>query len=244
VTTSAGRSGLVPTRRGARLLHDGHVVSEILAAPGPTHSLFDVLAAAAVVVAGGPRLALLGFGGGSTVAALRALGWDHPLDAVDLSETGTRAFRSLAAGWAGRLNVATDEASAWLRRQRRPFDVIIEDLSVPIPGDLVMPAVCADPLPRLIAARLRPSSGVAIINCFSPGPRGWRSLLARLLAPGWSARVLLLDDFDHRLLVVGRRLLPSRAFAHRLRRVLERLGSRQARRVHVRAFAPGRRRSG
>ena len=150
----------------------------------------------------------------------------------------------MAGAWADPLDVAQEEASAWLRRQRRPFDVIVEDLSVAVPGDLVMPAVCAGPLPRLIAARLRPPTGLAIINCFSPGPHGWTDLLARLLVPGWAAHVLLLDDFDHRLLVVGRRLLPARTFARRLRQELGRLGSRQAGRVHVRSFAPVTRRSG
>ncbi len=225
-------------------MHAGHVVSEILATPGPTHTLFDVLAAAASVHARGPRLALLGFGGGGLVAALRALGWDHPIAAVDLSEVGVRAFRRFSAPWCGEVRVARDEASAWLRRQRRSFDVIVEDLSVPVPGDLVMPAVCTAPLPRLIAARLHPTHGVAVINCFSPGQAGWCGLLRTLLVPGWAAQVILPEEFDHRLLVIGPRLRAARDSARRLDQTLRRLGSRQAGRVRVRTLAHATRRPG
>jgi hypothetical protein len=52
------------TRRGARMIEGDVVLSEILARPGPTHSLFDLLAAAVTALSPGPRLAVLGFAGG------------------------------------------------------------------------------------------------------------------------------------------------------------------------------------
>jgi SAM-dependent methyltransferase len=223
------------TRRGARLLHGGHVVSEILREPGPTHSLFDVLAACAVCLGPGRRIALLGFGGGSVVAPLRAMGGGHALRAVDLSLPAWRAFRALGGTWAGDLRVTIGEASAWLRRQRA-FDAVIEDLSLPVPGDLVMPGVCFDPLPGLIAARLRPG-GVAVVNAFTPPAGDWNRLLRRLLVRGSRAQVVLLADFDHRLLLLGRRLPPARSVARRIRAALETIDSRQAERFSVRSFA-------
>ena len=72
------------TRRGARIIDDDVVLSEILARPGPTHSLFDVLAAAVAAFAPGPRFAMLGFAGGGMIAPLRAMGCDIPVRAVDL----------------------------------------------------------------------------------------------------------------------------------------------------------------
>ena len=59
---------IVRTRRGARIVDDDVVLSEILAKPGPTHSLFDLLAAAVATLAPGPRFAMLGFAGGGIVA--------------------------------------------------------------------------------------------------------------------------------------------------------------------------------
>ena len=41
------------TRRGARIIEDDVVLSEVLAQPGATHSLFDVLAAAVGTLAPG-----------------------------------------------------------------------------------------------------------------------------------------------------------------------------------------------
>jgi SAM-dependent methyltransferase len=247
---NAARAGaeLLITRRGARLWQSGHVVSEILARPGPTHSLFDVLAACAVVLAPGPRLAMLGFGGGSLVAPLRALGWGQAIDAVDLCGTSERAFRRICRGWAGDVRVSIAEASAWLRRRRGRFDVIVEDLSIPVPGDLVMPSVCFDPLPRLIARRLRPG-GIVVINVFSPGRGGWRPVLDRLRAPLGASCVIRLHDFDHQILVASEALPHPSALSRRLRRALRHLRSRTAGRFTLHALPrrgsrAARRRSG
>jgi hypothetical protein len=210
-------------------------VSEILRKPGPTHSLFDVLAACALALAPGPRLALLGFGGGSLLAALRAMGGNHEVRAVDRSRPAWQAFRRVAGSWAGGLTVAIDDAGRWLAQQRRPFDVIVEDLSLPVPGDLVMPPVCFDPLPRLIAGRLQPR-GVAVINVFTPPRAGWDSHLRRLLIPGHRAQVVHLADFDHRLLLLGRHLPPAQSSARALRAALASIGSRQSARLRLRTL--------
>jgi hypothetical protein len=226
---------LVPTRRGARLVQAGHVISEILAAPGPTHSLFDIMAAAASVLASGPRLALLGFGGGAILAPLRALGWQSGIDAVDLSLEAVLAYSDIAGSALGDVRVTIADAAAWLRGRRAPFDLIVEDLSVPSATDLVMPTVSFDPLPALVAARLRPR-GVAIVNVFSPGPEGWSGCLERLSPRGLSAQVVCPHDFDHRLLILGRHLPAARETARGMRAALASIGSRQARRFSLRAL--------
>ena len=61
---------IVRTRRGARLVERGLVLSEILGEPGPTHSLFDVLAVA-VAALGGSRTLVLGCAGGGVVAKIQ-----------------------------------------------------------------------------------------------------------------------------------------------------------------------------
>ena len=115
------------TKRGARIRDDDVVLSEMLAEPGATHSLFDVLAAAVAVLARGPRIAMLGFAGGGMVAPLRAMGCDHPLHCVDLSAEAEPIFRELSSVWAGDVVLDIEDAEAWLLKRRGKFDVIIED---------------------------------------------------------------------------------------------------------------------
>jgi hypothetical protein len=218
---------VVATRRGVRLVQEGHVVSEVLAQPGPTHSLFDLMAACAVELTPGPRVLLLGFGGGSIVAPLRALGFSGPLEAVDLSRTSAAVFRRVAGAWAGSVHVTIADAATFLRKTRRRYDLIVEDLSLPVAGDLVMPDVCFAPLPDLIAEHLRPG-GAAIINAFSPGSTGWRAHLDRLVCPGHETLRLIPDDFDHSLLLSAQHLPSAADLARRLRRSLELLRSKQA----------------
>ena len=72
------------TRRGARLVQNGSVLSEVLAKPGATDSVFDVLAAAIQIFSPGDRVGILGFAGGGLIAPLRAMSGDHNLSGVDL----------------------------------------------------------------------------------------------------------------------------------------------------------------
>jgi hypothetical protein len=226
----------VATRRGARLLHAGHVVSEILSAAGPTHSLFDVMAACVAVLADGPRLALLGFGGGSIVAPLRALGWRGRIQAVDLSLGAVLAYARVGGPDLGPVRVTIADVVRWLRAQRRPWDAIVEDLSVPHGDDLIMPEACFDPLPALVAARLA-RRGLAVVNVFSPGGPAWSATLKRLVPRGLEARVVHTHEFDHRLLILGRSLPDATHITRSVRAALTSIRSRQRDRFSVRGLA-------
>ncbi len=223
------------TRRGFRITCFGHVISEGLREPGPTDSIFDLLAAAAVVLTPGPRLGVLGLGGGGVVAPLRSLGHQAPLVGVDLDPAGPAAFRRHAPLLARRVRMTLGDALVWLRRQRRPFDALIEDLSVARDGDLVMPPVCFEGLPRMLSAALGPS-GVAIVSAFSPPGGRWTRHLERLRGPFPHALVIVSTDFDNRILALSRRSLSARDTSHRLRRALGAIGSSQANRFHVRSW--------
>ena len=72
------RMRIVRLRRRARILDGPDVLSEILDHPGPTDTMFDVLAACVAAFAPGPRVAILGFAGGGIVAPLRAMGFAAP----------------------------------------------------------------------------------------------------------------------------------------------------------------------
>jgi hypothetical protein len=226
---------IVRTRRGLRVLERGLVLSEVLARPGPTNTLFDVLAAAVAGLARGPRVAVLGFAAGGVVAPLRAMGWRHPLAAVDLDVTGETHFRHLSDAWAGRVSVARADAAEWLERRGAPFDAVLEDLSVLTHfGVVTKPRTTLDLLPALIARRLAPG-GVAIVNLLPiPGIR-WSAAVARVRAPWRRAVVVRPHDYENRVVIAGPRLPPAAAVSRILRERLRAIGSDQAARLAVRS---------
>lgn len=226
---------IVRTRRGARMEEDGLILSEILAQPGPTNTLFDVLAVSVAALARGPRTLLLGFAGGGMIAPMRALGFGHPVEAVDLSLEGESIFRELSTPWCGQVVVHEAEASAWLRRQRRAYDVIVEDLSAPTPQGTTKPPVALEVLPALMARHLRPT-GLVVVNVLPVPGMPWTQLLPRLAAPHARARVIVLDDWENRVLLLGETLEPAREISLLLRRSLTAIGSSEAGAFSVRTL--------
>lgn len=220
------------TRRGWRLSQHGTVLSEVLARPGPTHSVFDVLAAACGLRAQAKRIALLGFGGGGTVAALRALGATATLHAVDLDSTGRDLLTLHGCDWLAPWRWAKADAAAWLTHQR-PFEVILDDLSIPVANDVVKPDITWDRLPELVVRQLLPG-GLAIFNLLRPARVSWREAVQRVAGGFEAVRVVHLDDFENRIVLAARELPSARAVHTQLHTALKRLGSRQASRFRVR----------
>lgn len=211
------------------------MLSEVLAAPGPTHSVFDALAAGVSELSPGPRVAVLGFAAGGMIAPLRALGFEAPVSAVDLDLRGVPVFRELSSEWAGRVTVAKSDAAAWLARQKRPFDAIVEDLSVQLPGDVEKPEVSLGRLPELIARRLAPG-GVAVVNVLPAADLTWPELIERLSRGHSHAAEVRLQAFSNRIVIAGEALPDARALGSRLRGALERIGSELAQGLHVRTI--------
>ncbi|MDA1195859.1 MAG: hypothetical protein O2894_11825 [Planctomycetota bacterium] len=226
---------IVRTRRGARIEQDGLIVSEMLAKPGATNSLFDVLAACVAALARGERMAMLGFAGGGVLAPLRAMGYAHPVRACDLSLDAVPLFRELSEPWCGDVRVDKVEASAWLRRQRAPFDVILEDLSARVDGEITKPAVSLDVLPALMHARLLPR-GVVVMNILPVPGRPFKHLLPALARPFRHARALQLDVWENHVLVLGDDLESAATCSRLIRRVLDGIGSDEARAFSVRTI--------
>jgi len=79
---------ITPTKHGLRLSQHGVVISELRTSPGPTHSVFDVLAATIAVLAPKNRIGVLGFAGGGMMSPLRGLGVEAAIDSVDLDRAG------------------------------------------------------------------------------------------------------------------------------------------------------------
>ncbi len=215
-------------------MQHGCVLSEVLRAPGPTHSVFDVLAAATVLFSPGPRMAMLGFAGGGMMAPLRKLGGEQAVEAVDLDADGFGVYQEVVGAWGGELAFAEADAVTWLRRQGKRFDVIVEDLSVPIGKDVVKPGVSWDVLPGLMAKRVR-AKGVIISNLLPTPGLSMKELERRcqILEP---AVVVELDRFHNRILIQGAGLGSAREMGKSLRSGLAELRSRLADEITVRSL--------
>jgi spermidine synthase len=229
---------ITKTKNGLRLTEHGVVISELRTFPGPTHSVFDVLAATIAVFAPTGRVGMLGFAAGGMMAPLRGLGVQTVVEAVDLSRDGYDLFQRHCRPWRGRLKWRQADAVAWLRRQAPTFDLLVEDLSMSRNGDVIKPSVSWDVLPVLIRRRLR-QGGVAVFNLLPPAGGRWDGAVEQVAALFHSARLVTLDEFENRILVCGDVLPNARELGAILRRELARLHSRQARRLRLRTMPGG-----
>lgn len=229
---------VVRTRAGARIERGDLILSEIRRDPGPTDSLFDVLAACISALVPGHNVALLGFAGGGLVAPLRAMGFGHPFVAVDLSLEFEPLFRELSEPWCGEVEVVQAEASAWLRGQRARYDLILEDLSADSPDGITKPPVSLDVLPALMASRVR-EGGMLVTNVLPVPGMPFTQLLPHLAAPHERAQVITLDAWENRVLLAGPSLGTARETSHALRRALRAIGSQEAYGLNVRALLGG-----
>ena len=234
------RIRVVRDRGGLRLLEGDAVLSRVMARPGPTHMPFDVLAACVAALSPGRRALLLGFAGGGTVAALRAMGWRHRIDAVDLSLEGHAHFREHSGPWSGPVRVVRAEAGEFLRRTRTRWDTILEDLSVIDGRSVTKPVVSVGALPGLMRRRLAPR-GICAVDALRVPGMTWDALLARLAAPFATAFVVTFEEYENRILIAGAPpiLSSARSLASRLRAALRAIGSRQAARIAVRRLRRG-----
>jgi len=223
---------ITPTRNGLRFTQHGVVISELRTTPGPTHSVFDVIAALIALLAPRGRVAVLGFAGGGMMAPLHALGVTVSLDCVDLDRESYEVFRRHCPAWAAGIRWHHAEATAWLHRQRAPFDLILDDLTVSEKGDIVKPTVSWTILPNRIPHHLR-TGGFSFANLLLPPSGRWQPELGRLVAIHPSARIVNFDDFENRILIGGESLPSARALGGRLRESLRAIGSRQARRIQL-----------
>lgn len=221
------------TRGGFRLAQHGVVLSELRITPGPTHSVFDVLAAAVFMASGRGPVGLLGFAGGGIMAPLRAIGFKGPVDSVDLDRTGHDLFRKHCSSWSGTLNWTQADAVKWLHHQPQTYSVLVEDLSVSVAADVIKPDISWDVMPELISKRLA-SDGLAIFNLLPTPGRKWCHELKRVASIFNATQVITLDEFENRILLCASDLPPARRVGAQLRKSLRSIRSSQAGRLHVR----------
>lgn len=231
---SSAAMNITRTRHGLRLSQHGVVISELRTTAGPTHSVFDVLAATVAGLSHAGRVGMLGFAGGGMMAPLAALGKITPLEAVDLDRKAYQIFRTHCPQWISQVHWHHADAVAWLRQQPRKFDLLLDDLSIPHAGDVIKPEVSWSTLPALIRQRLRPD-GIAVFNLLPPPGRSFTASATGLAGQFATAHIIHLDDFENRILIAGRALPSARELGTHLRRALRQLRSRQAGRIRVRS---------
>jgi hypothetical protein len=224
---------VVRTKRGFRLVQGGLVLSEVRDHPGPTHTLFDALAACIAALAPGERVAMLGFAAGGVVAPLRAMGFGHPLQAVDLDTEQVGLFRHVSDAWAGEVRVAQADAVEWLKRSGGGWHLLLDDLSVETSQGVTKPRVTWEKVPSLAARRLAPG-GVFVCNLLPVPGIPWSDLVARVRAPWRRAAVVHLEEYENRFVLAGRSLEPPGTLSRRIRRALRSIQSTQAELVSVR----------
>jgi len=213
-------SGVEPemhrTAGGARLMQNGSVLSEVLSQPGPTDSVFDVLAAA-MNLSNCIRVGILGFAGGGVIAPLRAMGGRQALSGVDLDDFGYKLFCDVSGDWAGSVKFTKEDAIRWLQSRRAPFDVLLEDLSIPRDGDVFKPDVSIDTLPQLMRAKLK-SSGLAVFNLLPADDRSWTDLIRCVSEPYRHGIRITFESYYNQILILGNKPFPTtREVARRIR---------------------------
>ena len=131
--------------------------------------------------------------------------------------------------------MALSEVAAWLRKKSARYDFILEDLSYPAEGGVTKPEVSYEVMPDLIRKALRPN-GVALYNLLEVPGLSWRELYEKVTAPFETSRLITLDDWENRLVLVGSRLESAWKISRRLRHALRHLGSDQASAFTVRTL--------
>ncbi len=173
-----------------------------------------------------PRVLLLGLGAGSVARAIRALAPQAAMVGVECQTEVLRLARRHFGLDALRVELVVDDALRYLRRERRRFDLVVEDLFVGPSRSVRKPGwLLGDGYPLLRRRLAR--GGLVACNTIHETPA-----VVRALRPlGRVASLAVRDHYNH-IVVAGRELPPPRelrqllAAEPRLARVLRRLSIR------------------
>jgi spermidine synthase len=191
---------------GLELRVDGTLASVHRPGRGLTGIVWWTLAAPLLLLpprAAGRRVLLLGLAAGSVAQALRALDPGAPLVGVEYDDEVLRAGREHFGLDGLGVEIVRDDALAYLRRERRLFDLVVEDLFVGPSRSVRKPEWLVGEGYPLIGRRLRPG-GLLVANTIHE--------TAEIVGAAHAAagRVTTLDVRDyHNTIVVAGRELPS-----------------------------------
>ncbi len=222
-------------RDGVQLRVDGTLASFQRPGHGLTGVVWWTLAAPILLVPRRRRrVLLLGVGGGSVARALRALDAEAEIVGVEYDAEVLRLARRHFGLDALRLELVVDDALDYLSRERRSFDLIVEDLFIGPSRSVRKPPWLLGEGYRLIRQRLR-RGGIVVSNTIHETP----AVVAAMRPLG--APIVSFDVHGHwnRIVASGHELPKTRVIA-RLFRQTPQL-SRPARRLDFRLIPPPRR---
>jgi spermidine synthase len=205
--------------RGGRSLRiDGTFASWYAPGMRPTGSVWDALAVPLLLLPPARRrsILVLGLGGGSAARIARVVAPRARIVGVEVDPEVVRAARRWFDLDELGIEVVVGDALATLRRSRRRYDAIIEDVFVGSGRAVHKPEWLPLPGLALAAARLAPG-GLLISNAIDEAPavaRAMRALRPQLLE-------ISVEDYDNRILVgaprsASGRMLRASVAAHPL----------------------------
>jgi len=205
-------------RSGRSLRIDGTYASWYAPGTPPTGTVWDALAAPLLLLPPARRrsILVLGMGGGSAARLARSVAPRARIVGVELDREVVRAARRWFDLDELRIEVVVGDAHAYLRRARRRFDAILEDVFIGSGRAVHKPEWLPDPGIALAAARLAPG-GLLISNAIDEAARVARAL--RAVRP--NVLQIEVEDYDNRILVgaprtATGRILRARVAAHPL----------------------------
>jgi spermidine synthase len=201
------------TRNGIELRIDGTLASVYRPGQVTTGPVWDALAAPLLALPPRRRrrILMLGFAGGSVARVARALAPQATIVGVDRDgEVLGVARRELGIDELG-VELIVDDAVAYLERERRTFDVVVEDVIVGSVRHVRRPRHLLERY-ELVRRRVAPG-GVLVTNTIHD-----TAAVARLMAkrPGTLVSIGIKEHYNH-VLAVGPTTLRASAFRHILR---------------------------
>jgi spermidine synthase len=214
-SASSGRVHVREGRHGRELRVDGTLASYYRPGAAATGTVWDAIAAPILALEPRRRRSalVLGLGGGSATRLIRTLAPEAHIVGVELDADVVAAARSYFDLDALGVEIVLGDALSVLRRERRCFDIVIEDVFVGTNRHVRKPE--GFPLPGLeLAWRRVARGGVLISNTIHEAPAVARAL--RQVAPGHTLLSVGVRDYYNHILAVGPDSLAARQLRARL----------------------------
>lgn len=174
---------------------------------------WDLIAAAALLRAGGPpgSVLMLGLAGGTAFRVLRHLLPDCRLAAVDIDgELIELARRHMDLDTLG-IEVVIGDAYPWLERNRRSFDVVIDDVYLAGKTDVFRSRGWDENLMTQLRRAVAPGGVLAVNSVTGAGHRTMQSLARRALREAFpTVRCLTTAEAMNEVLVAGNDVATAR----------------------------------
>ncbi len=206
--TPATRVAVKVGARGRQLSIDGTFASWYKPGTTTTGSVWDALAAPILLLPPSHRrsVLILGLGGGSAARIARALAPRARIVGVERDPEVVNAAKTWFDLDELGIEIIVSDAQSYLRRARRQFDVVLEDIFVGKGRGVRKPDWLPDPGLELAALRVA-HGGLLVSNAIEEAPavaRSMRKLFTSTLR-------IDIDGYDNRMLVGGPRPLTGRA---------------------------------